>query len=176
MKWGIAILLCAAAVLAQDQDSSARSQSLPKALASVLSEVKSKSHIPLLLPSELPRPIATAEYAIVAAASEDEYAISLYYELGIGNAGFAASFGAKAHPDYGPKDIPNVREVRLSRGVIGYFRPVSCGGSCAPANLWWKEGQTLYLVQLELPAALPEGDKRRMLISVADSAILAGPR
>jgi hypothetical protein len=176
MKWCIAILLCASAALSQNRDNSTQSPSLPGALASVLSEVKSRSHIPLLLPSELPPPIAKAKNAFVDTASDDEYSISLYYELGIGGAGFAASFGAKAHPDYGPKDIPNVLEVRLLRGKIGYFRPVSCGGSCAPANLWWEEGQILYGVQLNLPSALPEGRQRRTIIAVANSALLAGPR
>lgn len=149
---------------------------LPAALASVLSEVKSKSRVRLLLPSELPQGIAEAKYGIVDRASEDEYAISLYYELGMGDAGFAASFGANIHPNYGPKDIPNVREVKLSRGMIGYFRPVSCGGSCAPANIWWKDDQILYHVQLKLSPEVPEGDQQRMIIAVANSAILAGPR
>jgi hypothetical protein len=176
MRWCVTILLCATAALSQNRDNTALSPSLPAALASVLSEAKSRSHVPLLLPSELPQPIAKAKSAIVEAASEDEYAISLYYGLDIGDAGFAASFGAKAHPDFGPKDIPNVREVRLSRGTIGYFRPVSCGGSCAPANLWWMEDQILYQVQLKLPSTLPEGDQRRMIIALANSALLAGPR
>jgi hypothetical protein len=149
---------------------------LPGAFASVLSEVKAKSRIPLLLPSELPQPVAKAKYAVVDTASDDEYSISLYYELHVGDSGFAASLAANAHPNYGPKDIPNVREVKLSRGTIGYFRPVSCGGSCAPANLWWEEDQTLYQVQLKLSSTLPEVDQQSAITAVANSAILAGAR
>ncbi len=117
---------------------------VPKALVSALAKVKAKSRIAVLLPDELSDPIAKAKYAIVETASEDEYVISLYYELGVGESGFAASFMANAHPNYGPKDIGNVSEVKLSRGLVGYFSPVSCGGSCAPANLWWEDNQILY--------------------------------
>jgi len=130
----------------------------------------------VLLPGELPEPIAGAKYATVDRASQDDYAISLYYELDIGDAGFAASFMAKGHPNYEPQDLPNVQEVKLSRGLVGYFRPVSCGGSCGPANLWWKEGQVLYQIELELSSTPPDDDQQKTITTVADSAILAGPR
>ena len=99
----------------------------------------------------------------------------LYYKLGVGDSGFAASFTANAHPDYGPKDLPNVDEVKLSRGLVGYFSPVSCGGSCAPANLW-EENRILYQIQLKLSSSISENDQQRLILAVANSAILAGPR
>src|SRR5664279_6217910 len=49
---------------------------LPEALASALAEVKAKTHLAVLLPSELPRPLAKAKSATVDSASEDEYAIA----------------------------------------------------------------------------------------------------
>jgi hypothetical protein len=177
MKWCVAILLGTAVALAQSTAQSRNQrQAVPPVLISALSEVKAKSRIPVLLPSELPQPLVKVKYASVETASADKYAISLYYELGVGDAGFAASFMAEAHPGYGPKDIPNVSEVKLSRGIIGYFRPVSCGGSCAPANLWWEEDQALYLVQLKLSSTLSEHDQQREMIAIANSAILAGAR
>ena len=148
----------------------------PAALASVLSEVQASSRLPVLLPSELPLPVANAKYAVVDTASEGEYAISLNYELDAGDSGFAASFEANSHADYVPRDLPNVDEVKLSRGLVGYFRPVGCDGSCAPANLWWEENRILYQIQLKLSSTLPEGDQRRLIITAANSAILAGPR
>jgi len=150
--------------------------SIPEPFGSVLPKVKTKSRIAVLLPSELSEPFSKAKYAVVGKASVGEYAISLYYEPGIGDAGFAALFAAKANPGFEPKELANVSEVKLAHGVVGYFRPVSCGGSCAPANLWWKEGRVLYQVQLRLSSTLSEGDQRRAMIATADSAILAGPR
>ena len=149
---------------------------LPKALGLVLAEVKAKSHVAVLLPSALPQPIAKAKYATVQSASENEYAISLYCELDVGDSGFAAFFAANGRPDYGPKDIPNVRKVKLSHDLVGYFREVGCGGSCAPANLWWEEDHVLYQVQLRLSPDLSDKDQQGRTISVANSAILAGPR
>jgi hypothetical protein len=149
---------------------------LPKAFASALKEVKVRSRIPILLPSKLPAPVANAKYGVVETVYPDEYAISLYYELYVGDSGFAASFVAKAHPGYGPKDLLNVSKVKLFSDLPGYFRPVSCGCSCAPANLWWWEGQVLYQIQLKLPSTLPENDQQKIIVETANSAIIAGPR
>jgi hypothetical protein len=141
-----------------------------------LAEVKAKSRIAVLLPSKLSQPLAEAKHAMVERASKDEYAISLYYKLGVGHSGFAASFTANTHPNYGPKELTDVDEVRLSRGLVGYFSPVSCGGSCAPANLWWEENRILYQIQLELSSSVSETDQQKVIIAAANSAILAGPR
>jgi hypothetical protein len=154
MKWNVAILLFCSVALGQSPSKPARH--LPEALASVLADVKAKSHAEVLLPSEMPHPFGEAKYATVESASQNEYSISLYYKLDVGDSGFAASFSADAHPDYGPKDIPNVRKVKLSHGLVGYFREVGCGVSCAPANLWWEEDHVLYSLQLRLRPDLPD--------------------
>jgi hypothetical protein len=149
---------------------------LSDVFGSVLPRIKAKSHLPVLLPSELPQPFAKAKYTNIETATDDDYDISLYYELGVEDAGFAASFAAKGHPNYAPRDLPNVQEVRLSRGLVGYFRPVGCGGSCAPANIWWEDGRVLYQIQLEFSSTVSEGDQRKAITSTANSAIIAGPR
>ena len=174
MKWIVAVLLCCSMALGQSPPKPAAR--LPEALASVLAEVKAKSHVEVLLPSKLSQPVAKAKYATVDSASEDEYEISLYYELGAGDAGFAALFTANAHPAYGPKDLRNVDELKLARGLVGYFHPVSCGGSCAPANIWWEENRILYQIQLKLSPDLSENDQQKAMLATANSAILAGPR
>ena len=150
-------------------------RSLPAAFVPVLPEVKAKSGIPVLLPSELFGSLAKAKYAVIQKGAANEYAISLYYELGVGDAGFAALFAAQAKPNYDPRELSD-SEVKLARGMIGYFRPVSCGGSCAPANIWWQNHGTLYQVQIKLPSTLSEQAQKMAIKSVADSAIIGGPR
>lgn len=150
--------------------------SLPKALSSVLSEVKAKSQIAVLLPSTLSQPFADAKYPVIEKASGDEYAISLSYQPDGGNAAFAALFTGRANPNYEPQELPNVRKIELFHGIPGYFRPVSCGGSCAPANLWWREHRVLYQIQLKLSSTVPEKEQQSILAAAANSAILAGPR
>jgi hypothetical protein len=150
--------------------------SLPDVFLSILGGVKAKTKVDVLLPTELPRPFSDAKHANVDKATPEEYAVSLYYELGAGDAGFAASFEATNNPRYSPQELGNVREVELATGITGFFRPVNCGGSCAPANLWWKEGSVLYQIQLKLPSTLREKNQQGIITSVANSAILAGPR
>ena len=152
-------------------------QALPEGFASAVRSVKSKVRIPILLPSALPEPFNKAKRSVVQSVSEDSYAISLYYELGIGDAGFAADFsGAASQRDSG-QEFGNAAEVKLARGLHGTFTPIRCGGSCAPANLWWELGGVVYQIQLKLPYSLNEEERqKKAIIEVANSAILAGPR
>lgn len=158
------------------QQIGAVSQSLPEGFASCVREVKAKTRVPILLPSTLPDPIGKAKDTVVQSAAEDSYAISLYYELEIGDAGFAANFTAQAKPNYTPEDLGNVQRTALAQGLIGFFGPVSCGGSCAPANLWWQQNGTLYQIQLKLSSTMTERDQLKALTAAANSAITAGPR
>ena len=150
-------------------------RSLPGIFISV-PEVKAQSRVPVLLPSELPKPIGKAKHAGVEKAAANEYAISLYYELDVGDAGFAALFAAQAAPKYDPQELRNIHEVKLAHGIRGFFRPISCGGSCAPVNLWWEESGVLYQIQLDLSSTLSERGQEKAITAVADSSILAGPR
>ncbi len=149
---------------------------LPDIFVSVMAGVKAKTRVPVLLPTELPKPFINAKYAKVDKAAADEYEVSLYYDLDAGDAGFAASFEAISNPHYSPRELGNVRKVKLAGGITGFFRPVNCGGSCAPANLWWEQGAVLYRIQLKLPSTLREKNQQGIIIAVANSAILAGPR
>jgi hypothetical protein len=151
-------------------------KSLPEAFITVLHEVKDKSQVPVLLPSELPENIGRAKHARVVKATVNEYAISLLYRLDTGDAGFAASFAGEARANYSPQELPNVSEVKLAHGIRGFFRSISCGGSCAPANLWWEDGGILYQIQLRLSSRASEQDQEKAITAVANSAILAGPR
>jgi hypothetical protein len=150
--------------------------SLPDVFLSVLDAVRAKTKIDVLLPTELPKPFNDAKHANVDKATGDEYAISLYYELDAGDAGFAASFQGTDNPRYSPQELGNGRKIKLASGISGFFRPVNCGGSCAPANLWWTQGSVLYQFQLKLPSTLGEKNQQGVITAVANSAILAGAR
>jgi len=168
----IVIILCPCA--AGSQEAAPQHPQLPAVFTSVLPDVKAKCHVPILLPSELPKPISDAQHAVIQKATADRYSVGLFYELDVGNAGFAANFGAEASPKYAPSELG--AEVKLARGTRGFFRPVSCGGSCAPANLWWEVNGVLYTVQLRLLPSNSEKSQQATITAVANSAILAGPR
>ena len=165
----------AGASSSSETSQTASSKTLPRVFSSALSEIKAKSGVPVLLPSELPKQFAGAQYARVGNAAASGYTIELYYKLGIGDAGLAASFSAQPKPNFGLSELPNVRSVNLAHGISGFFRAVSCGGSCAPANLWWEQNGTLYQVQLKSLAG-SEADQEKSITGIADSAINAGPR
>ena len=61
------------------------------------------------------------------------------------------------------------RRVALAHGTVGAYAGISCGASCAPATIEWKESGVLYTMQYRA------GTKTSM-IALADSAIEAGPR
>jgi hypothetical protein len=143
---------------------------------SLLPQIREKTKVPVFLPSDLPQPIGKAKYGVAGDLQADKYEISLYYELEIGDPGFAANFTGQADAKYHPEELPNVKEVKLARGTKGFWRPVFCGGSCAPANLWWMDGGVLYQIQLKLSPTMSERDQENEIIAVANSAITAGPR
>jgi hypothetical protein len=151
---------------------------LPSVFASVLPQIKAKSHVPVLLPSDLPSPISTAKYAVPDESETDKYAVTLFYERQSETAyfGFAAFFTAQRKPKFHPQELPDVELVILARHLHGFFRAVSCSGSCAPANLWWEQDGILYQVQLMLNANLSDEDQEKTIVAVVDSAILAGAR
>jgi hypothetical protein len=59
--------------------------------------------------------------------------------------------------------------VALAHGIAGSYAGISCGASCGPATIEWKESGVLYTIQYRA------GTKTNM-IALADSAIKAGPR
>jgi hypothetical protein len=175
MQWTSALTFVAILIfsIGESRAESPQSNSLPAAFTAVLSQIKAVSQIPILLPSEVP---LGANHVQLEKATLREYAISLYYELGVGDAGFAASFSGQDMPAYNPAEVPNMRTVELARGTRGYFRAISCGGSCAPANIWWEAGGVLYQIQLRLSSSTNGQSQEAAMVAVANSAIQGGPR
>ena len=103
---------------------------------------------------------------------EGGYFISLYFSQDGGDAAFAAGFGGSTRL-FGPQYLPNTRRVALTGGRTGIFRAVSCGGSCAPANLWWEENGVMYQIQIKLGSRSTAEDQEKILVETANSAVIA---
>ena len=67
----------------------------------------------------------------------------------------------------------NPRKVTLRGGRRGYFRPLSCGASCAAPSLEWVQGGVLYTIEAKLGTKRTE---RKILVRLANSAIAHGAR
>jgi hypothetical protein len=128
------------------------------------------------LPFETPVARAEPRTLLIDKVKTSEYVISLWYELGKGDAGFAALFSDQSTRGDFPRGFPKTSKVELAHGISGFFLPISCGGSCAPANLWWNGGEILYQIQSKLPSTVSEHDQEKAIKALADLAILAGPR
>jgi len=149
-----------------------QAQELAAVFKPALSQMLPQTRIAILLPSKLPSLIRERDIKLASGdGSEDRYFISLYYEEIGSNATFAAGFGAFAKPAFDVFDLPNTRPVALARGLMGIFRPVSCGGSCAPANLWWVQNGVMYQIQIKLASSMNEKDQENILIETANSMV-----
>jgi hypothetical protein len=138
-----------------------------------LEQIQSQTRIPILLPTTLPSAIPEGSIKLTwGEVREDGYFISLYFSEEASNATFAGGFGASTRIP-GLQNLPNTHRVALSGGRIGIFRPVSCGGSCAPANLWWEQNGVMYQIQIRLGSGSAEKGQQKILVETANSMVTA---
>lgn len=134
-----------------------------------LDQIHDQVKIPVLLPYKLPAEIHESNIKSAQGLITDTgYIISLYYEKGCGNACFAAAFEGSSKMF---RNLPNTHSVKLASGLTGMFRPVSCGGSCAPANLWLEQAGVVYQIQIKLSGAISYGEQKRILVETANSMV-----
>ena len=67
------------------------------------------------------------------------------------------------------------RKVALAKGITGYYKPLTCGGSCSPPTIQWKQRRVLYSIQAKLGLS-GRAKQRRAMVRAANSAIRARPR
>lgn len=143
-----------------------------KVFQSVLAQVKAKTQIPILLPSEIPAPIKEEDiHFATGSGKQRNYGITLYYEEGFGDAAFVGYFSGEALGKF----HANGKKVKLANGVTGQFTRKSCGGSCSPSQIWWQQDNVLYTLQLKL-AVKTETEEQQAVIEAANSAINGGAR
>jgi hypothetical protein len=134
-----------------------------------LAKVKTKSGIDVFLPSKVRVFVKPSRVFGAATASDGVYTFELDAARSChgANACYLASFtGAKGEkPALGKK-------ASLTGGRTGYWKGITCGGSCSPAEIQWLEGDVLYSI-----ATKGVGKKEKAtLVKLANEAIKAGPR
>ena len=67
------------------------------------------------------------------------------------------------------------RKVSLANGITGYYKPLSCGGSCSPPMIQWVQGGVLYSIQAKVGVSGRKKQRRAMKRS-ANSAIRSTPQ
>jgi len=130
--------------------------------------LEKKTSVPILLPSKL------SDNFIDNKSSEDLYAFvstnSSGYEVRLGygpgcdyNACFAGYFSAVLNDE---KGMVGIEEINLNNDIKGYYKPVTCGGSCSPASIDWIYQNVHYNIQFDV------ADKESLMI-MANSAIIS---
>ncbi len=168
----VALLAASAALalLAPVAIAATRSYDIPASLGDTLASTKAETPLTILLPSRM---VFDYDKRVYPSGGGDRtsWGMSLTTRASCGaNACFVATFRAERG------EAPAfVRKVALRGGRTGYFKPLSCGGSCSPPIIQWRSRGNLYSIQAGIPDRTVAGQIRRM-VAAANSAIGAGPR
>jgi hypothetical protein len=136
----------------------------------VLSDLKQRTAVPILLPSYLP---ALADKSIFVSVSGDtgEYKLLLQSDPDCDHAQvcFQGIFSATKGGSYA---LPKSVKIGTTEGR---YQGPTCGGSCSPPTIEWKSYDVLYFIQLNLLTG-DERETQNVMIKLAEDAIRCGPR
>jgi hypothetical protein len=141
---------------------------LPKVFARTLPRVRAHTSVPILLPQRFPSQFA--QLFPSGAGHRRSWSLSLGAVRNCGGA--TACFVADFEGRRGGRPFGQIR-VRLARGRVGRFQPLSCGASCSPPSISWRERGCTFSIQANVAGP---GSDRRVLTRMANSAIRHGPR
>jgi len=141
---------------------------VPDLVEKPLIAVKKVTKVDVLLPSRLSTDLRRLYSEGRGRAGSYRFELGAVRDCGTATACYVAGFRARR----GAKPS-NRRKVALRGGRRGYFRPTSCGASCAAPSIEWVRKGVLYTIEAKLGTQRTE---RRILIRLANSAIANGPR
>ena len=141
---------------------------LPGLLTSTVADVKQQTPLPILAPDNFSSDFD--ELYPYGGGSEKEYSlgVSATPDCGGANACFAADFRAEK----GGKPFGRGK-VTLTKGRHGRYQPLSCGASCSPPSISWKERGVTYTIQAKVVGKQTD---RQLLSKMANEAIRRGRR
>lgn len=145
---------------------------IPAELRSVFPKVKREAGVAILLPDALPAALDRPLYTTGGGTSNGyDISLALTPRCGGANACTAGYFGAER----GGTLVEELESVKLTSGMTGRYKPLTCGASCSAPSIEWLLGGVLYTIQLKLNYGDDTKD-RAALVALANSAIDAGPR
>ena len=155
----LALVLLAVAAPA----ASARTIDVPQRFATQLERAHAQTTVPILLPQTMRSDFRRFFPEGRATLNAWRFDLGAVRSCNQATACFIAEF--KGVRDGKPSGR---RAIRLARGRTGYYRPLSCGASCSPPSIEWRERHALYSIQAKVV--------KRELLRMANSAIRSGPR
>jgi hypothetical protein len=158
----------AAAVMCACASATAPSVNVLQLFKPELAKIHKATKVPVLLPAKLPILDRLKVYG-AGYSSKSGWELDLAFAKNCfgADACFLGEFKAQKGGA-----LPGAANVRLASGDPALYKPISCGGSCAPANLWFTHGGVLYSWQDKSVG----GNAKTLLVRLANEAIAAGPR
>jgi len=142
---------------------SAREIDVPQRFATQLERARTQTTVPILLPQTMRSDFRRFFAEGRATAGAWRFDLAAARDCNQATACFIAEFkGVDGGRPSGR------RTIRLNRGRTGYYQPLSCGASCSPPSIEWRERHTRYSIQAKVGT--------RELVRMANSAIRNGPR
>jgi hypothetical protein len=136
---------------------------VPELFADQLPKLKERSAVPILLPQRMPDRFDDHFPTGFGKPRRWGLQVGAVEDCGGATACFIASFSAReGGTPFGP------RKVDLARGRTGRFKPLTCGASCSPPSIEWRQRGATYRIQAKF--------RGRKVIQMANSAIRNGPR
>ena len=134
-----------------------------------VTQIARPTGVPIILPDWLQVEAVPRRLYATATASKTgwELELSSAPHCGHANVCFVALFVAER----GGR-LPGKPNATLPGGIPAQYRAVSCGGSCAPANVWFVRRGVLYQIQVKSPPR----DARAALVGMAAQSLRKGPR
>jgi hypothetical protein len=144
--------------------------------SSALAQLKQQTHLPILLPDQLP-PLAEKSVYAHASADQDSYSIRLESDPDCdgANACFLGIFRAKRNGHFSYPKVLSIAPAKSRKAVPARYKSTTCGGSCSAPSIEWKSDGILYTVQLTLRTE-SEKQAHTLMIELAQNSIAAGPR
>ena len=140
---------------------------LPGLLTPTVDAVSQQTPLPILAPSTM----HADQSPLYGSGSGDRrgyrIVVSTIEDCGANACSLAYFSGTKGGRPYGP------RKATLARGIHGRYKPLSCGASCSPPSIEWKQRGVVYRIQANVGTKRTE---RRLMIRMANEAIRQGPR
>lgn len=162
-------LLAPPAALASAETPGARTVSVARVFHRQLPRAR-RSGVAVLLPAKLLVDSSRRDLTASGRAGRGHYRLEL--DAAPGCAGANACFIALFTGRRGGHPAGGVR-VALARGLHGRFHSRSCGASCAPPSIEWREHGAFYGIQYALAS---DRRARSQLVALANSAIAGGGR
>src|SRR5918998_5328256 len=150
----LALIAVFAAVAVAD----AATYRIPRVLRDDLKRVGPRTDVPIRIPTRMNLDYGKGVYGEGSGTKRKyTFEVNATDECGA-NVCFLAQFTGErgGEPSF-------TREVALARGITGYYKPLTCGGSCSPPMIEWVQGGVLYSIQAKVGVPGRKRQRRAMV-------------